>query len=171
MPTSATSVGAASALILLASVGAAGAGVVDLPQRLEESLKNAVGEALNNMNARWLDFTDGRGYAEDGKVRRLRIMADPASIQGSMEVDPIVVTQGPGAEANLTGIEAVRDEDGSLEDGVLTPDDLVRFQVTLAEPIPDDTDGSVRFHHPDGPPVDWQFTTPADLDHGWNELY
>lgn len=170
MPSTAPSLGAASALLLVAGVGAAGTGVVDLPSELEDSLETAVGEALNKMNARWLEITDGQGYAEDDEVVRLRLLADPASIQGSMEVDPLVVIDSRGNRTQVTGFEAVRDDDGSLEEGVMTSEDLVRLKVNLTTPIPSDESRRITFHHPEGPAIQWGFSTPRNLDSGWNSL-
>jgi len=72
----------------------------------------------------------------------------PSSTLDRLDLDDVVVEQGRNATGPVAVEEVLRDEDDSLEDGVLTEGDLARPRIGLAEPLGADEETTLRWHHP-----------------------
>lgn len=127
--------------------------------------------ALSDVNADWLDLADAQGVAHDEQLVELRILVRPDSIRGPLPVEPLETADADGRNLTVEAVDAVRDEDGSLDEGRLTRGDLARLRLDLGVPVPEDARATVELRHPHGPPITWGYVTPGDLDDGVNELY
>lgn len=108
----------------------------------------------------------GQGDGETIELVHLTVRADtPANV----DLDALTIRDEADRSLAIVDVHPIRDEDGSLEEGVLDGDDLARLVVHLASPM-ETNDGHVFGLEPPHDADELVVETPAALEDGYTRL-
>lgn len=168
-PGGSTLVGALS-LVVAVTGAAAGVHAMDLSTRLDAAIDDAVDRSLRDLTVGWLEVVDARAHVQDGTSHEVELVVRLDGAATSVDTDALVVTTTGPTDASLDAIEALRDADGSLEDGHLDRRDLARLTVDLDQPLTGDETLTLTLHDTGKTPLTIQVTTPATLSEPYTAL-
>lgn len=108
----------------------------NVTEDFEEQLRLLMNNTMRDLTVGWLDTLDAQGQARDDHIHELRLLVRSDGMVSDLNLTHLVILTENGEPANLTKVDGVRDRDGSLANGTLNADDLVRMTLVLPQPAP-----------------------------------
>lgn len=152
----------ATLVVLLLGGAAAGTASMDVAEDLEGDLKLLMKNTMRDLDVGWLDAVSAYGNHTGEAYDGIQVLVRADGTSQTIAVDELLILDASGNELATT-IEPVRDDDGSLADGELGPDDMARLTIELAEPVTDDR-LELTVHHPSKPPLQLHLGLPNPPD-------
>lgn len=117
-----------------------------------------------------VDVAEATGYAANGSVDRIYLVLEPTFSHASVDLDDLGVA-GPRGDLGIAETKALRDDDGSLEEGVLEGADLVQVQLLLESGMEKGEERTLALQLTDRQQGDeLHLSTPAALEDGYTRL-
>lgn len=158
-------------LLVVAVTGAAAGGhAIDLSTRLDAAIDDAVDRSLRDLTVGWLEVVDARAHVQDGTAHQIELVVRLDGAATGLDTENLVLTTTGPTDASLDAVEALRDADGSLEDGHLDRSDLARLTVDLGQPLTGDETLTLTLHETGKTPLTIEVTTPPSLSEPYTAL-
>jgi hypothetical protein len=139
-------------VLILVTTGALGVGaasqVSEMPQGLEQHLDRLLEDTVSDLTVRWLEVPHATGVVENRTVTGADLLVRLDGGADQVDLDDTVVFAPNGTERAIANATAVRDEDASMEENVITRGDLVRVVLPFGDPMTEDEERRVILEEP-----------------------
>ncbi len=161
--------GGAFLVVLVTSAGA-GVYMLDAADELEAAADAALSDALRGLSVGWLEVHGAYATPENGTVHVVNVTVRLSGMMEEVALHDIAVENPDGTTGNLTLEEAIRDKDGSLEEGILNNGDLARISIPLDPGLQTRESVTLTLHHPAASPLSLELSTPRTMNGNLVEL-
>lgn len=153
--------------VVLLTTGALGVGaasqVTEVPADLEDHLDRLLADTMQDLTVRWLEVPAANGIAANGTVTEADLLVRLSGGAETVHLPDAVVLGEDGDQRELVNVTAIRDEDGSVEEGTITREDLVRVQIALEEPMREDEERTLLVEEPGKATLELVLTSPRSI--------
>lgn len=164
MSTTATAAGIGLvSLIALASM-ASPAFVRDQTGDLQERIDTLTSNTVEDMSVGTIKIDDAHARVDGDQVDEVLLLVRVGGLSNVIDFDDVVVTS-QAETLEIVEVEALRDDDGSIDEQVVDGDDLARVSVDVSELTwGSDATVTLSFHPAKGRIQPFEMTTPVHFD-------
>lgn len=131
------------------------------------ALDQRIGDFIPVDDATLLEAEQATGEADNGSIDVVHLAVETAG-PGTVNVTELAVADGQ--ETVATELEALRDEDASLETGILDGSDLARVTVSLASPVEGGEERTLVLTDGDGTQTPVTLRAPTAVQDGFTRM-
>lgn len=154
------------ALIVL-TTGAIGVGAAsqatDMPQDLEEHIDRLLEDTMRDLTVRWLEVPHATGVVDNGTIAGADLLVRLDGGAERLDLEETVVLGQNTTERPIANASTVRDEDGSMEERVLTRGDLARLRIPFVEPMEEREERTLLLEAPGKASLELSIESPRSI--------
>lgn len=165
MSTTATAAGIGLVSLIALSAMVSPAALREQAGDLQERIDQLTSNTIEDMSVGSIKVDAAHGRIDDGRVVETLLLIRVGGLSDAVDLDDVVVTSRT-ATLSIADVEALRDDDRSIERNVVDGDDLARVTVPVAElDWRSDQAVTLSFHPANGRAQPFELTTPIHFEH------